>query len=283
VLSYDPDAAGQGAAARSSLLMVQEGFLVNVALLPPGDDPDGFIRKRGVAPYLELVKASRPYLEYLIDRAAEGRDFGSDEVRREFLNRMLPIAAQIPDAAGRDQFADRLAFKARVTEDVVRAEIRKAAVERRPALTAKELPSFGQTRPAERGLIWALFHDDDGAREALANLEPDDLETLLTRNILLAAQGLYADGTDDVPSALLARLNTEETRLVTSIAAEPACPVPAAESAAELRLLRYERERAGLQREIEAMQSRGEVGERLDDLLRRKGSLSREINRLRAA
>jgi DNA primase len=283
VLSYDPDAAGQGAAARSSLLMVQEGFLVNVALLPPGDDPDGFIRKRGVAAYLELVKASRPYLEYLIDRAAEGRDFGSDEVRREFLNRMLPIAAQIPDAAGRDQFADRLAFKARVTEDVVRAEIRKAAVERRPALTAKELPSFGQIRPAERGLIWALFHDDDGAREALANLEPDDLETLLTRSILLATQGLYADGTDDVPSALLTRLNTEEARLVTGIAAEPACPVPAAESAAELRLLRYERERAGLQREIEAMQSRGEAGERLDDLLRRKGSLSREIDRLRAA
>ena len=47
VLSYDPDAAGQGAAERSSLLLVQEGFLVNVALLPPGDDPDGFIRKQG--------------------------------------------------------------------------------------------------------------------------------------------------------------------------------------------------------------------------------------------
>ena len=47
VLSYDPDAAGQGAAERSSLLLVQEGFQVNVALLPPGDDPDGFIRKQG--------------------------------------------------------------------------------------------------------------------------------------------------------------------------------------------------------------------------------------------
>src|SRR5450756_2754030 len=86
--------------------------------------------------------------------------------------------------AGRDQFADRLAHKARITEDVVRAEIRKAAVDRRPTLTTRELPSFGQIRPAERGLIWALFHDDDGAREALAGLVPDDFETLLTRRIL---------------------------------------------------------------------------------------------------
>ena len=47
VLSFDPDAAGQGAAARSSELLVAEGFQVNVAMLPAGDDPDNFIRKSG--------------------------------------------------------------------------------------------------------------------------------------------------------------------------------------------------------------------------------------------
>jgi len=283
VLSYDPDAAGQGAAERSSQLLVQEGFLVNVALLPPGDDPDGFIRKQGAGAYMDRIKASRPYLEYLLDRAAEGRDFGIDEVRREFLNRMLPIAAQIPDAAGRDQFADRLAHKARITEDVVRAEIRKAAVERRTTLTVRELPSFGQIRSAERGLIWAVFHDDDAAREALASLDPEDFETMLTRRILEVAQSLHESGTEDVPAGLLARLNTEEARLVTGIAAESVRPVPAAESAAELKLLRYERERAGLQREIEQLQSSGEGGERMEALGQRKVELSREINRLRIA
>ena len=33
---------------------------------------------------------------------------------------MLTVAARIPDPAARDQFADRLAHKARVTEEVVR-------------------------------------------------------------------------------------------------------------------------------------------------------------------
>ena len=50
VLSLDPDAAGQGAAARSSELLVTEGFQVNVALLPEGTDPDTFIRSRARRP-----------------------------------------------------------------------------------------------------------------------------------------------------------------------------------------------------------------------------------------
>jgi DNA primase len=280
VLSYDPDAAGQGAAERSSLLLVREGFQVNVALLPPGDDPDAFIRKRGVGPYLDQIRASSPYLDYLLDRAARDVDFGSDEARREFLNRMLPIAAQVPDAAGRDQFADRLAHKARITEDVVRAEIRKAAVERRPVLTRRELPGFGQVRQAEKGLIWALFHEPDLAGEALGALEPEDLDTLVTRKILEMARSLHASVPEDVPSALLARLNMEEARLVTGIASEPAGAAPASECAAALKRLRYERETADLQRRIDGLQSSAAPDSEISILWQRKMELVRRIEQL---
>ena len=47
VLSFDPDAAGQGAAARSCELLVAEGFDVNVVVLDKGEDPDTFIRTEG--------------------------------------------------------------------------------------------------------------------------------------------------------------------------------------------------------------------------------------------
>ena len=73
VLSFDPDAAGQGAAAKSSELLVAEGFQVNVAMLPAGDDPDTFIRRQGGAAYQEPLRQSRQYLDYLLDRAAAGR------------------------------------------------------------------------------------------------------------------------------------------------------------------------------------------------------------------
>src|SRR5262249_45518753 len=79
VLSYDPDAAGQGAAARSCDLLVAEGFSVNVAVLDPGQDPDTYIRRLGPDAYRERLRTSQPYLEYLLDRAASGVDFGQDE------------------------------------------------------------------------------------------------------------------------------------------------------------------------------------------------------------
>jgi DNA primase len=126
VLCFDPDSAGQSAAERSSELLVSEGFDVNVVRLPAGDDPDTFVQKQGRAGFVAELKASKPYLEFLLDRAAAEYDLSRDEPRREFLNKMLTVAARIPDPVGRDHFADRLAHKARVTEAVVRAEIRKA-------------------------------------------------------------------------------------------------------------------------------------------------------------
>ena len=43
VLSFDPDAAGQGATAKSCEMLVAEGFEVNVAILPAGRGP-GYLR-----------------------------------------------------------------------------------------------------------------------------------------------------------------------------------------------------------------------------------------------
>src|SRR5919198_2675986 len=152
VLSFDPDAAGQGAAVRSCEMLVSEGFDVNVVVLDKGEDPDTFIRRHGADRYRERLRGSRPYLEYLLDQAAAGLDLGHDDSRRQFLGRMLAVAARLPDAAARDQFADRIAHKARITEEVVRAEIRKAAAARRTSVAALEKAAGAAThvRDAER-------------------------------------------------------------------------------------------------------------------------------------
>ena len=281
VLSYDPDSAGQGAAARSSELLVGEGFQVNVAALPPGQDPDVFVRRNGVEAYATALKSSRPYLEFLLDRAAQAHDLGRDDSRREFLREMLVVAARIPDAAGRDQFADRLAHKARITEDVVRAEIRKAAVERRTTVTHREMPNYGQIKPAERGLIWHVLNNAADAVPAIGELEDADLETLVTRHVLLTVRDLQDHGTGDVPSALLARLNTEEAGVVSALAAAPQPPVlEAAGCVREIKRLRCERERAALQREIERLRDQGGAEDAIVELGQRKIELQHRIESL---
>jgi DNA primase len=283
ILSFDPDAAGQGAAARSCELLVAEGFDVNVAVLPAGDDPDGFVRKHGRDAYMQLLRTSRPYLDYLLDRTSAQHDLGSDEGRRQFLSAMLAVAARIPDPAGRDQFADRLAHKARITEGVIRSEIRKAAVNRRTELTSRELPNFGQVRQAEKGLLWALVHDPTGGQEAVSELNDGDLEGLQTGHILEMARSLRDFSPELLPAALFERLNSTEAQLLSSVATAPCAPAPPDDCVRALRRLRFEREQAQVQREIDRLQELGaqahdreinELWKRRKDLLHRIEALA---------
>lgn len=283
VLSFDPDAAGQGAAARSSELLVAEGFQVNVAMLPPGDDPDNFIRKHGGAAYQEKLRNSRPYLEYLLDRAAAEHDFTRDDSRREFLARMLTVAGRIPDAAARDQFADRLAHKARITEEVVRAEIRKAAVQRRTTVEERYLPPAGQIKLAERALIWALMRNPAGGGPAVAELEADDLEGLPTRGILEQARSLQGLPPESIPDTLRERLSTGEAGLVNEISSQDTAPaIDLADCVRTLKTMRFDRERASVQREIDRLQEQGAA--RFEDqivvLLDRKKDLLQRMEAL---
>ena len=284
VLSFDPDAAGQGAAARSSELLVAEGFQVNVAMLPAGDDPDNYIRKHGPASYQEMLRGSKPYLEYLLDRSASEDDLTRDEGRRAFLNRMLAVAARIPDAAARDQFADRLSHKARITEEVVRAEIRKAAVQRQTALeqVQRRLPALGQIKFAEKGLIWALVHDAAAAIVALGELEATDLDGLATREILRQAQSLQGWPAASLPKALVERLNKGEAELVADIGRETRAPADVTDCIRTLKRLRYDRERVDVQREIDRLQEAGAVqhNQEIIRLLERQQGLLHRLQEL---
>ncbi len=275
VLNFDPDAAGQGAAVRSSELLVAEGFQVNVATMPAGEDPDNFIRKAGAAAYQEKLRNSRPYLEYLLDRAATGHDFSNDESRRAFLNEMLGVAARIPDAAARDQFADRLAHKARITEEVVRAEIRKAAVHRQTVVEERALPSVGHLKPAERGLIWAMMNDPAAAAGAFGELDEGDLDELSAAGIIEQARSLQALPADSIPKTLLERLSKGEARVVEEICRQSGSPASAVDCVRALKKLRVDRELAEIQRELNRLQEQppDADGSRIDALLVRKQAL----------
>ena len=105
---------------------------------------------------------------------------------------MLAVAARIPDPATRDQFADRLAHKARVTEEVVRAEIRKAAAARKTTLPERITPAATHVTDTERGLLWAILHTPEAAATALRSLQPEDLEGLASQELLQKAVELAA-------------------------------------------------------------------------------------------
>jgi hypothetical protein len=193
------------------------------------------------------------------------------------------VAARIPDAAARDQFADRIAHRAQITEDVVRAEIRKAAVGRRTSVGSREMPESGQLKPAERALIWGVFHRTEDALRALTGLDAADLEHLAGREVFDVARSLHDRPPDTIPSELLRRLSTMNAQLVTGIAGQEAAPaIGFEECASSLKRLRCERERAAIQREIDRLQGLGAArhGDEINLLLNQKRNLAQRIEEL---
>ncbi len=272
-LSFDPDAAGQGAAVRSCDVLVREGLQVDVALLPSGQDPDLVVRNRGAGAYRALIDEARPYLDFLLERTAAAHDMGSAPGRLAFLNAMLAVAAGIPEAAARDQFADRLAVRAGIGEEVVRQEIRKAAVTRQTSVPERRLAFGGDMTPAERDLLAQLIARPAEVVPALFELDAADLVGLAGRSMLEAARELaLTEDPAHLPTALMERLSEEGVALLTGLAARTREPAPAMDCVRALRQKRLDREQLDLQRRIDALQERGPgaSSEDIDELLVRK-------------
>jgi DNA primase len=284
VLSFDPDAAGQSAAVRSCDLLVHEGFDVNVALLPPGRDPDLVVREEGGEAYQAMVDGAQPYLDFLIGRAVKQHDTATPAGRLAFLNQMLAVAASIPEAAARDQFADRLSLRAGISEDVVRQEIRKAAVARKTTAPEARPVSRAQLTPAERDLLAQLLAQPAEAADAIAELDPADLVGLPSRSLLEAAQALArnerAEGrSGTLASRLLSELAEADVAFLTGLAAQVSKPAPVADCIRVLKDRRNGRERQEIQRQIDAYQQTGGAGgEGVDHEL-----LARKLREARAA
>ena len=279
VLCYDPDSAGQGAAERSCQLLVSENFDVNVAILPGGQDPDTFIQTRGRDAYIAEIRQSKRYLEFLLDRAAAEHDLTRADARRAFLQRMLAVAARIPDPLARDQFADRLAHKARVTEEVVRAEIRQAAAARKTEVPAERVRTLsGSLRDVERALLWAIVHTPEDAAQALRQLEMIDVEGLSSKSLLLKAMTLASDQPDMLPSALMERLTDQEAQLLSRVATERESPVHNLDSCVQmLRFSRVERQLLEIQQDIDRGRLEERSNEALNRLLRQKNELRTQL------
>ena len=108
------------------------------------------------------------------------------------------------------------------------------------------------------------------------------MEGLATREIFEVARSLHGEPMDLLPSGLLQRLSTVSAQLVTSIAATDTSTAPPGACARALKRLRWERERAAIQREIDRLQELGATqhGHEIDNLWQRKKDLLHRIEEL---
>ena len=275
VVNFDPDAAGQNAARRGIDLLLEEGFQVSVLTLPPGEDPDSFIRKKGPDTYRKELANASLFMDYLMERTAERHDVGTPRGKATFLNEVLPTLALIKSHVERIAYVSRLAERAGISDEAVVEELRRKVLGRsKQVLLPAE--STSTLKPAERDLVRWLLSAPPDSDELLSEMDDEDMKGLVTEPILKAIKEISQTGnlsTDTV----MQRLSAEQDRnLLTRIALEPSPLGPRQSPRDCLNRLREQRWR----RQLSRLQTRLARGEENDSIAREIQALARRIETL---
>ena len=276
IVNYDPDTAGQTATERSISLLLEQDYEVRVLALPGKADPDKFIREQGKDAYIKLLKESPPYVDYLIARARR-MDLTTGEGKRNAVNFLLPYVQKIPNRLLRSEWATRIAQQLRLDEPVLRAEISKAAAERRDQIKLKPELIGRSAKPAERRIIRMLAESESFRLELAYQIDQAKLHVgLETEKILSALIAPVLAGEPVQATEIGAKLDSTDRRILFEILFEDSNELTweEAESCIEaLKHRRAERELAEVQRGIEANPS----GPDLRTLLERKQHLMKRL------
>jgi DNA primase len=106
VFCFDGDEAGRKAAVRAldvSLPALRDQRQVRFLFLGEGEDPDSYIRKRGLDVFTALLQKAQPLSEYLFEQASLGLLLDAPEGRAGLISRALPLLARLPEGPFRHQ------------------------------------------------------------------------------------------------------------------------------------------------------------------------------------
>jgi DNA primase len=270
VVSYDGDAAGVNAAAKSLDLFLERGFDVRVAEIPNGKDPDDFVKDQGAAAYEAIVRQSPGYLDFLVRRELAARDLGRPEDKVAAINAILPKLARLESAVERSAWAGRLADALRIDDDLVMQELRNALRAAKPGIRHRAGP-VEPTKDVEARLVRLVLSSPEARDRARLALDPTDLtgtrvDTIVRTILELDSQGLPVEG----PLVVDALENEADRELLTRIAFRDEAPGGADEvdgCLVTLRKTRLKKEHSDERRELDAL-SRDDQTERLLKLMK---------------
>lgn len=148
VVVLDADAAGRKAALRSAELLIAEGLAVSLAALPPGEDPDSLILKKGPEAFAAVLKNAQTPMGFLLGMLREQEDFRTQEGLLRATRAATELAGHAQGAVQTEQMLREAASGLGVGYDALRRDLKAAVRQKfRPAAPESEAPA---ARPAAR-------------------------------------------------------------------------------------------------------------------------------------
>ena len=243
-LAYDGDSAGQHAILRGLEILKEAGVPARVLDFPNGQDPDEFVRSRGVWAFTSLPVLSPE--TYRLRRLRDQADLTSQDGKTEYARKAAPILKEA-DPVERENLLREMARQTGFTEETLREQ---AALEPKKPLQEVKKPVVSQVVRLEEQLIsfvasgllkgWTGIEEetfsDPVLRKVYAELQkgmsPATIASLLpesTERISRIMNGLVADREDEVLQMAretmhrlrIARLQEEKETIADSLKSAP--------------------------------------------------------------
>lgn len=156
IFAYDSDTAGASATVRGIEIFEKAGLYVRVMTLPPGEDPDSIIKKKGSDYFKELAGSALGIIDYKIDQLKQKYDLmKSPEDKQEFVRELIPILKGIRGDVRRSEYIRIISERCQLPEEILRRKVREKKI-RRQAVDVSSKVGRTKLLPEEKLLAYLL-------------------------------------------------------------------------------------------------------------------------------
>ncbi|NQV42875.1 MAG: DNA primase [Candidatus Marinimicrobia bacterium] len=117
LVCYDGDGAGQKAAQKAGLTLLDKGLDVRIIQIPEGEDPDSFFDEKDVKAFQKLIGSALDFMTFVLRANQDQMD--SPVKRTAFLESIVSELALMQNEILRGMLAGQLADEMHVPEDAV--------------------------------------------------------------------------------------------------------------------------------------------------------------------
>lgn len=226
ILLFDGDTAGLKAAMRSAPLIFAEQMVGRVALLPPGHDPDTFIRQEGVDALRRIISQAHPLPEFILESLVGEHGLSLDG-KMKIVQELKPLVDAASSPLQRSvvlaHFSEKLGLPSGQMESFWMSPDREREDGRRHKMSGPDIRRTSQRKDmalssAQRHLVsFMILHPAFFTRLADASLR-DYLCGTVGEVLFLQMQSILAEKEKIEPEEMLSLLpEGEEKDLVAEI------------------------------------------------------------------
>lgn len=283
ILIFDPDEAGIRAAIRTAPLFIEEGMSAQVVSLPPGEDPDLFVRRAGKAGFLKKLEEGKPIIDFVISRRVETFSFKSVDDKIKVVDEIFPLIERLKNKVEQSHYLKRLSEALQLEEQDLRAEFSSRIRKNKGTVSTKpSIPSVESKLPDDEETIASLLLQNQIDPPALlGHLDLEDFTDARIRGILSyfwnAKEGCWSSSgrlneVEEPLLALFSRLSVRENRFENVLQTARDCIL-------SLRAKRLRRESRELESQIKLAEKGGDLS-RVKSLQQHFFRLRKELSHL---